>query len=1421
MDLRFRAPLKAKKNPPHVFQVSRDQQDSVTPQKGNEGMDFRFKKLAWYVMPSVVALALAGCGSDNDSTTNPDNGGGDVKTAKFELLVNTNTAAKSAKASQEDFAAYNLYIWNDEPNGECVIASKSVTKGWGDVTNQPTGVSERGNPTWDIPVTADAGCFRMIVREDANGDKAVTDNEKRGGNRIMSITADNKDGMAWPTSNEMYYSYTAAVDGLTSLSGASAHLVAIDTLAWNKADSAKEVRLYHSATGGFKSTGTVLPEGEFITLTPTNKNYDGDGSYMDGFKTFTIATADQAKLKDLVKEELVAVAVSSTDTVLATTQVQTAQLLDALFAEKAKDLQYGAMVSDDGVTFRLWAPTAKSVSLVTYNADKSISGTNAMSFDSDSGSWSYTGPTDLKGKFYRYQMEVFHPISRAVENYEVTDPYSLSLAMNSEYSQVIDLEDPELKPEGWDTLQAPHKQLENPAKIVTLETHIRDFSAMDQSTPAEHRGKYLAFTDTNSVPVKHMKELAENGVTHMHLMPTFDIATVNEDPTKVANLSDPFSKLCDVNPAVKDSEFKDKCSSNETIEATLESLKTKDSKSNPVIQKLHSYIRGVDSFNWGYDPFHYTVPEGSYATDDAVDGAARIKQFREMVKSIKQNIGMNVVMDVVYNHTNESGLGKKSVLDRIVPWYYQRLNEVTGNVETSTCCSNTAPEHAMFAKLIEDSLATWTKEYKIDSFRFDLMGFHPLAQSTKALDKTRAINPDMFFYAEGWDFGETAKDLRFVTTTQPNTGGTGISTYSDRARDAVRGGSPFDSGDGIRKTQGFGNGAYVLPNEAVTVDDKLLSSALHQSDLTMLGMAGNLKAFTLLDKDGQFTPGSKMDYNGQKAGYAIEPWEVLNYVTKHDNQTIWDNINYKAALETSLQDRVKMQAVSIATAMLGQGIPFTDIGSELLRSKSFERDSYDSGDWYNKVDYTLEDNNFNKGYPRTDKDEANYSLIEKVLKPEMKPSKADMQQMVSYFEELTRLRKDNPLLTLGKGEEVVKRVDFRNVGPDQVPGLIVMTIDDGVSVGSDMDPSNDAAVVIINATPGTQTVGNFKDGKDQPIALDGFQLSAAHSSVNSIAGDASFSSGEFSVPAWSAAVFVKKQGTERGTGLPISKKQDLATIEPFDVPVYLPGKLIGDWNFSDANKFVFTGADYSYSLSTEVTEEFVGDGTKTVEFKVADAAWGDADKGGQANYGICTEGAKLTIDTPLALCTGDKAKGNIALAVTQAGTYQFSLKVIDKDSPTLTLTIKTNNNCKLLADSTETAPLGATKLALRGAHVKDWAWDAKYELTYKGNNIYQVQLDNVDLSGGFKIADSTWAVQFLTVTGSPAAEKATSADIVKDVQADTEYGAYGRLKDVQVPNGDNASTVTKTGSWIYQLKMNDTYDADKASTKGTISMCQM
>jgi len=370
-----------------------------------------------------------------------------------------------------------------------------------------------------------------------------------------------------------------------------------------------------------------------------------------------------------------------------------------------------------------------------------------------------------------------------------------------------------------------------------------------------------------------------------------------------------------------------------------------------------------------------------------------------------------------------------------------------------------------------------------------------------------------------------------------------------------------------------------------------------------------------------------------------------------------------------------------------------------------------------------------------------------------------------------------------------------------------MSIDDGVKAGADMDSANDAAVVIINATPGTQIVGNFKDGDDQTIALDGFQLSAAHSSENSIAGDASFANGEFTVPAWSAAVFVKPQGSARGTGLPVSKKQDPSTVEPFNVPVYLPGTLIGSWDFADANKFTFTGADYSYALSTEVTKDVVGDGAQSVEFKVSDKAWGDDG----VNYGVCTAGAKLTAGTPLTLCPGT-GTGNIALDVAKVGTYHFVFKAMNKDKPTLTLSIEEPAAaCELLPDSSDTATLGTTKLALVGKF-SGWNFDAQYQFSYKGNSVYQAKVTGpLDMTGdgGFKMRGEEWSTQFFAnEQGNPI----TSMEFAKSYQLSGFANGSGDLA--------KAPLTLASGDYIFQVKF-DSVPTSVTAPVGSMQVCQL
>jgi pullulanase-type alpha-1,6-glucosidase len=271
---------------------------------------------------------------------------------------------------------------------------------------------------------------------------------------------------------------------------------------------------------------------------------------------------------------------------------------------------------------------------------------------------------------------------------EVTDPYSTALTADSRQSLLVDLDDPRLAPRGWAGQRKPAAVPMSRAQIQEL--HIRDFSADDPTVPARDRGKYTAFTDSSSAGMTHLRQLARAGITHVHLLPAFDFATV---PEKTAEQTTPDCDLASYGPA---SDRQQAC-------VTAQ--------------------QATDAYNWGYDPYHYTVPEGSYATDP--QGAARTVQFRQMVQKLN-DAGLRVVMDVVYNHTSAAGEAPTSVLDQIVPGYYQRLMP-DGSVANSTCCADTAPENAMMGRLVVDSVVTWAKEYKVDGFRFDLMGHHPKA----------------------------------------------------------------------------------------------------------------------------------------------------------------------------------------------------------------------------------------------------------------------------------------------------------------------------------------------------------------------------------------------------------------------------------------------------------------------------------------------------------------------------------------------------------------------------------------------------------------------------------------------------------------------------------------------------------------------
>jgi pullulanase-type alpha-1,6-glucosidase len=594
--------------------------------------------------------------------------------------------------------------------------------------------------------------------------------------------------------------------------------------------------------------------------------------------------------------------------------------------------------------------------------------------------------------------------------------------------------------------------------------------------PAAERGTYLAFTRPEAAGMRHLRRLAAAGLNTVHLLPAFDIATIEE------RRSAQQVPACDLAALPPDSTEQQAC-----VEA----------------------VRTRDGFNWGYDPLHYTTPEGSYATDP--EGTRRTVEFRRMVQGLNA-AGLQVVMDVVYNHTAASGQDEKSVLDKVVPGYYHRLS-AAGAVETSTCCSNTASEHRMMEKLMIDSVLTWAREYKVNGFRFDLMGHHSLENMTRlraALDRLTVARDGVdgkgiYLYGEGWNFGEVADDARFVQATQRNLAGTGIGSFSDRLRDAVRGGGPFDEDP---RVQGFGSGLFTDPNGAAVngTAEEQLADLLHAQDLVKLGLAGNLADFSFRDSSGAEVVGSDVDYNGQPAGYAADPAETVTYVDAHDNETLFDSLAFKLPQGTTMADRVRMNTVSLSTVALSQGVVFWHAGTDLLRSKSLDRNSYDSGDWFNRVDWQRRENTFGSGLPLRADNEAKWPYMRPLLAdPALDPGPEAMDAAHARAQDLLRIRMSSRLFRLGSLDVIQDKVSFL----DAEPGVVAMLIDD--TVGDDADPGRDGILVVFNASPDEQTVSGTGAG----WRLHDVQASG----TDAVVKDSTVAADAVTVPARTTAVF--------------------------------------------------------------------------------------------------------------------------------------------------------------------------------------------------------------------------------------------------------------------------------------------------------------
>ena len=492
----------------------------------------------------------------------------------------------------------------------------------------------------------------------------------------------------------------------------------------------------------------------------------------------------------------------------------------------------GAVYSPDSTAFRVFAPTALGVSVMLYSSRQSAAGWEVpMSPDCD-GTWLAVVFGDLAGICYTYR--VFH--GGCVK--EAVDPYARALTVNGGRGVVIDPASTD--PEGWAGDARP--PLAAATDAVVYEVHVRDFSISPDSG-TQHRGRYLGMSEHGtrgpggvSTGVDHLVEL---GITHVHLLPIQDFASVDE-----------------LSP---------------------------------------------DGYNWGYDPFHFFVPEGSYSCRPEC-AASRVTEVKRMVQALHR-AGLRVVLDVVYNHTYSTD---DSPLQTIVPGYYHRTDAAGVFTNGSGCGNELATERPMVRKLIVDSLKYWVREYHVDGFRFDLMALIDCDTMQEIACELRAIEPSLLLYGEPWTGGPSGLcHTRMFTAGRQRS--TGIGMFNDAFRNAIKG-----DNDGGRP--GYATGAAGCEREIAK------------------GVVASIR------------------YSDGLSGFAQEPGECVNYVSCHDNLTLWDKIARSNAFD-SKGDRISMDLLAQAIVLTSQGIPFLEGGAELLRTKRGHHNSYRAGDEVNQFEW--------------------------------------------------------------------------------------------------------------------------------------------------------------------------------------------------------------------------------------------------------------------------------------------------------------------------------------------------------------------------------------------------------------------------------------------------------------------------------------
>lgn len=856
--------------------------------------------------------------------------------------------------------------------------------------------------------------------------------------------------------------------------------------------------IYWSLTGGLQLTETGVTGGQVIPLTPGGTLTEEELTRYPQLASYAVLTVSPkvplATIEQALKGQIAISSVSQSGALSYATGIQDAGVLDDLYYYSGK---LGVVVkhsaeddwwfdwSDDNeaaVKLKLWAPTAQSVSLQLFNHESDAVPETTVAMHEHNGVWVARGTADWKGKYYLYSVNVYVPVDKAVDTNVTSDPYSIDIALNGTKSRITDLDSQATKPSGWDYSSSPPLNSLNDISIYEL--HIRDFSVGDSTVPTAHRGMYDAFADQNTNGMRHLRALAESGLKAVHILPSFHFASVNEDKSTWQTTGDLSG----------------------------------DPPDGQQQQAAVAAIQSSDAYNWGYDPVHYMAPEGSYA----INPDNRVFEYRTMVNGLHR-AGLRVIQDVVFNHTNASGEAANSNLDEVVPLYYHRL-DANGSLETGSCCPDTASEHRMMEKLMIDTLVLNAKEYKIDGFRFDLMSFHftyNMQAIKQALAKLTPLKDGVdgskiYLYGEGWTTGETANGAIGPNASQANLYGSGVGTFNDRIRDGDRGGNPFAD----LRVQGFSTGLLTDSSDyttSTTAQSDQLTTLLQDEDWIRLGLAGNLRNFTFTSYTGATVTGAQINYGGQPAGYTASPIEAVNYCSVHDNQDIFDAVQIKSSLNDSSAVRARRQAIAFSVIELGQGVPFFQAGDDLLRSKDLDQNSYDSGDWFNKIDWSGRGANWGIGLPIASQNQGQWPLMQPLLSNgAYTPQPQDVSFSGAAFQEFMQIRYSSTLFRMSTLKEIQQNLSFLNTGTNQTPGIIVMKLD---SNGGNYGPYKHV-VVIFNATNAQIT---FTDSR-----LTGLKLQlhpVQENSSDPATRESTFSSktGAATVPALTTAVFVSER----------------------------------------------------------------------------------------------------------------------------------------------------------------------------------------------------------------------------------------------------------------------------------------------------------